>query len=152
MLISQIYKDSPADKYGLKRGDVIVEMDGKPVKDVGHFRNMIALTLPGTDIDLIIIRKGKSQNISVKLSNISEATYDDSIRIDILDKLGIMVQNLTEDEANKLGYDEMEGVLISNVKQGSLAAFLGLRPGMLILEVNKETVKRVSELSKALES
>jgi serine protease Do len=73
VLIAQIYEDSPAQKYGLKRGDVLIQMDGKPVKDVGHFRNMIAMTMPGTDVDLIVIRKGKQKTVKVRLDSISDA-------------------------------------------------------------------------------
>lgn len=151
VLISQIDKESPAEKYGLKRGDVLIEMDGKSVKSVGHFRNMIALTTPGTDIDLKVIRKGREKTVKVELDSIAEAETEDLAKHDIMDRIGITVQNLNEELADQFGYQEMmEGVLISNVQQGSPAAFVGLRPGMLILEVNRESVKKVSELAKAL--
>jgi membrane-associated protease RseP (regulator of RpoE activity) len=65
-------------------------------------------------------------------------------------KIGIAVQNLNEDIATQFGYQESEGVLISNVTPGSPAAFAGLRPGMVIMEANRESVKNVSDLAKAL--
>lgn len=150
VLISQVYEDSPAEKNDLKRGDVLIEMDGKPVKDVGHFRNMIAMTMPGTDIDLTVIRKGKQKTVKVKLGNISEAKTVEPSQNDLMEKIGITVQNLNKDLANQFGYQEIEGVLISGVKPGSPAAFAGLRPGMVILEANRESVQTVSDLVKAL--
>ena len=150
VLISQVYEDSPAEKYDLKRGDVLIQMDGKPVKDVGHFRNMIAMTMPGTDINLTVIRKGKQKTVKVKLGNISEAKTEEPTQNDLMEKIGITVQNLNEDLANQFGYQEIEGVLISGVKPGSPAAFAGLRPGMVILEANRENVQTVSDLVKAL--
>jgi membrane-associated protease RseP (regulator of RpoE activity) len=65
---------------------------------------------------------------------------------EVVEKLGFTVQDLTEELAAQFGYQELEGVLISKVKPGSPAAFAGLRPGMLILEVNRESVTKVSEL------
>ena len=150
VLISQVYKNSPAQKYGLKRGDVLIEMDGKPVKDVGHFRNMIAMTMPKTDIDLTVIRKGKRKDLKVKLGSIDDAKTGDLAQNDIMDKIGIAVQNLNEDLANQFGYREIEGVLISSVKPGSPSAFAGLRPGMVIVEANRESVRNVSDLINAL--
>ncbi|MGD9877995.1 DegQ family serine endoprotease [Desulfococcus sp.] len=152
VLISQVYEDSPAQKHGLERGDVLIQMDGKPVKDVGHFRNMIAMTMPGTKIDLTVIRKGKQKTVKVKLGNLSEAKAEEPTQNDLMEKIGITVQNLNEDLANQFGYQEIEGVLISGVKPGSPAAFAGLRPGMVILEANREGVQTVSDLVNALKA
>ena len=67
-----------------------------------------------------------------------------------MEKLGLTVQNLTEELAKQFGYEELKGILISNVRAGSPAAFVQLRPGMLILEVNRQTVESVSDMVKAL--
>ena len=152
VLISQVYEDSPAQKHGLERGDVLIQMDGKPVKDVGHFRNMIAMTMPGNDIDLTVIRKGKQKTVKVKLGNLSEAKAEEPMQNDLMENIGITVQNLNEDLASQFGYQEIEGVLISGVKPGSPAAFAGLRPGMVILEANREGVQTVSDLVNALKA
>jgi serine protease Do len=115
VLIAQIYEDSPAQKFGLKRGDVLVEMDGKAVKDVGQFRNMIALTMPGTEIDLTVIRKGKHETLNVTLGNIGESEPDELFQSEMIEKLGFKVQNLTQELATQFGYHLEQGVLISNV-------------------------------------
>jgi len=152
VLISQVYDDSPAEKHGLNQGDVLIQMDGMPVKNVGHFRNMIAMTMPGTDIDLTVIRKGKQKTVKVKLGNISEAETEEPTQNDLMEKIGITVQNLNEDLANQFGYQEIEGVLISGVKPGTPAAFAGLRPGMVIIEANQKGVQTVSDLVNALKA
>jgi serine protease Do len=151
VLISQVFEDSPAKKYGIRRGDILIELDGKAINDVAHFRNMIALTLPGTDIKLTVIRKGARKLITVKLGSINDAKTDEPTQNDLMGKIGITVQNLNENLANQFGYEETEGVLISAVDPRSPAAFAGISPGMLILEANRERIQNVSSLIKALE-
>lgn len=112
---------------------------------------MIALTMPGTDIDLKVIRKGKEKVLSVKLGRASEAETSEVSHQEIVEKLGFTVQDLSEELAKQFGYKNLDAVLVSKVKAGSPAAFVGLRPGMLILEVNQKSVKSVAEFFKAME-
>jgi serine protease Do len=97
VIIAQIDEDSPAEKYGLKRGDVLLEMDGKPVKSVGHFRNIIALSIPGTEIELKVIRNGELHSLQVTLGSVSETEGDRLASQDVIEKLGFIVQDLTDE-------------------------------------------------------
>lgn len=151
VIIAQIDEDSPAGKYGLKRGDVLLEMDGKPVKSVGHFRNIIALSIPGTEIDLKIIRNGELQSFQVTLGSLSEVEDERLVSREVIEKIGFLVQELTDDLSAQFGYEGIEGVLISNVQAGSPAAIAGLRPGMLIIEANRTSVSDVAEFNKAFQ-
>ena len=152
VIIAQIDEDSPAEKYGLKRGDVLLEMDSKPVKSVGHFRNIIALSIPGTEIELKVIRNGELHSLQVTLGSVSETEGNSFESQDVIEKLGFIVQDLTDEISAKYGYKNIGGVLISNVQAGSPAALAGLRPGMLIIEVNRSNVSNVAEFDKAFQA
>jgi len=145
VLISDVTKDSAADKAGLRRGDVVVEYDHKPVKDPGHFRNMVALTPPGTKVEIGVIRSGKKKVVTAVLGSLEETRTAAVNEKQLVEKLGFTVQELTEDLARQFGYEGKTGVLISQVAPGTPAQFAGLRPGMLILEVNRKQVKSVRE-------
>ena len=152
VIIAQIEEDSPAEKCGLQRGDVLLEIDGKPVKSVGHFRNIIALSIPGTEIELKAIRNGEPISFQVTLANTSETAGDRLASRDVIEKLGFIIQDLTDEIRSKFGYENIEGVLISNVQAGSPAALAGLRPGMLIIEVNRSNVSNVNDFDKAFQA
>ena len=72
IIVSQVNEDSPAKKAGLRQGDVIIEFRGKPVKEVGRFRNQVALVPPGTREELIILRNGKQKKLSITIGKLSE--------------------------------------------------------------------------------
>ena len=150
VLISDVIEGSPAEKAGLKRGDVVIEFNGKKVTDVSQFRNMVALTPPGTKSDIVVIRDGKKVRIKVVLGNLKKATLAAVSKSELLRKLGFTVQNLTKDLAEQFGYTERKGVLISQVIPGSPAYQAGLEPGMLILEVNRIPVKNTRQFFNAI--
>ena len=147
-LISEVVKDSPADKAGLKQGDIILECNGNPIKSLGGFRNEVSLTPPGTMIKLKINRSGKIMTISIKTGTFSDAMATSS---GVVQKLGIEIEALTDDLRNQLGYSKTEeGIVITKVKPGSIAATAGLRPGFLILAVNHKKIASVNEFNEAM--
>jgi serine protease Do len=156
VLIADVSKNSPAERAGLRRGDVVVEFEGKKVLNVGQFRNMVSLTSPESEAKIVFIRDGKIKESSVKLGTLEDAAFAKVTQTDAMEKLGFTVQDLTEDLAQQFGYKKQEGVLISQVLPGSPAQFAGLRPGMLISEVNKQIVRNTSEfleeLNKSMET
>lgn len=147
-LISEVTKDSPADKANLKQGDIILEYNKLPVKSLQSFRNEISLMNPGTSVNLKINRKGQILNIPVTLGTSNDALASGS---SIIQKLGMEIDNLTPDLSKQLGYTQREeGVVISKIKPGSAAAMAGLRPGFLIQAVNHKKVANVDEFNEAL--
>ncbi len=150
VLIADVMEGSPAQKGGIKRGDVVIEFNGKEVKDVSQFRNMVALTPPGTRVKIVVIRNGKRKELQVVIGNLKEARLAFATRSEILRKLGFSIQNLTKQLAEQFGYTGEKGVLISKVIPGSPADRAGLEPGMLIMEVNRTPVRNTKEFFKAL--
>jgi serine protease Do len=147
-LISEVIKDSPADKAGLKQGDIILEYNKIPIKSLQSFRNEVSLMNPGVTVQLKINRKGQILSIPVTLGTASDNISESG---NLIQKLGMEVDNLTPDLAKQLGMTQKEeGVVITKIKPGSAAAMAGLRPGFLIQAVNHKKVTTVSEFNEAL--
>jgi serine protease Do len=148
-IVADIVADSPAEKSGLQRGDIVTEFDGKPVKDAASLRNMVAMTTPNEPVDARILRNGNEQTMSLTVGKRDEDQIA-ALRGDAEApaELGMSLQNLTPDLAQQLGLDAENGVVISEVHPGSAADRAGLEPGMLILEVNREPVGNVAQFRK----
>lgn len=153
VLISDILKDSPAAKAGLQQGDIILQYNDKPVKNVNKFRNDIAMMSPETPIKLQVFRNDKKQMITVLLGS-----QDGPVATaELVKKLGMALENLQPEKATALGYSsDMAGVVISQVQAGSPAARAGLRPSFVITGVaidwnNQIPVKNTNDLDAALQ-
>jgi len=152
ILIAEVTSDSPAEKAGLQAGDVILELNGKPVSNPGEFRNQVALIAPNTPIQLTINRDGSRKVISVTTGRLPSEEQKSSSPDESLDQLGFSVENLTREQARQFGYKPGEGVLVTDVDPGSAAARAGIQPGNLILEVNREPVKNVDDFNRLAKS
>jgi serine protease Do len=151
ILIAQVNADSPAAKGGLRQGDVILELDGEPVSDVGAFRNRVSLTSPGTAIRLTILRDGKRQELSVAVGTLSEDQVAAAGGTQSAESLGLSVQTLTPQLAEQFEGTPGEGVVVTEVQPGSVAALAGITPGTLILQVNREPVGDAAAFARAVE-
>jgi len=143
VLVAEVEPGSPADKAGLKQGDIIMEYNGKAAKSFQTFRNDIAMMNPGSTVTLKVNRKGQILTVPVTLGARAENKTAPSI---LGQKIGIELDNLTPELAKQLGYTRgEEGVVIMKVKPGSPASMAGLRPGYLILAVNHKKVTNMNE-------
>jgi len=148
VLIAEVIKDSPADKAGIKQGDIILEYNGKIIKSYQTFRNEISLMNPGSSIHLKINRKGQVLTLNLALGTAPDNVNAPGI---IGQKIGIEVEPLTNEHLKQLGYLQgEEGVVITKVKPGSPAAMAGIRPGFLIQAVNHKKVTNLSEYTDVL--
>ncbi len=148
ILIAQVMKDSPAEKAGLKVGDIIIELNGKKIDSVRDLQLKIMKTPPGTEVSLTILRKSKKKVIKVKVGRLPER------KVKVYDKeqgkdLGINIRNLTPEEKARLGLEG--GVRVIAVAPGSLAYYSGLRPGDIIISVNNKSVEDVDEFISMVE-
>lgn len=148
VLITSVAKNSPAEKAGLQTGDIILELNGKPIKSRETFRNQISMMDPNTEAKLMVIRKGKRIPFSVKLGSLSEEAATPAV---VSQKLGIEVENLSAELARQLGYSTTEeGVVITKIKPGSPASLAGLRPGCLIQAINHKKVSNTTDYEEAI--
>jgi len=154
ILISEVQKDSPAEKSGLEQGDVIIKLNGAYLEDVNDLRNKIALIIPKTKAELEIIRDGRVKKIDAVIGEQPadfSKTSEPSNRQNYLEEFGLSFQELTPELSEQLGYQDEKGVLVGDVQQESAAASAGLKPGQLVQEVNKIRVENIQDLNKALE-
>ncbi len=147
VLVNQVVEDSPAEKAGLKHGDIIIEMDGKAVEEYDKFRRDIAKLPPQTEVKLIVIRDGQKETVVVELAE-RQADIAQAETAEL--QLGIKVQNLTEEMAGRLGIEDEKGVVVVEVEQGSDAQRAGIVAGMIIKEVNKEPAENVKQFNRQI--
>jgi serine protease Do len=153
-LLSDVDPDGPAGRSGLQRGDIVLELDGKPITDTREFRLKLAMTKPGTTVRLKVYRDGKERDVSVVLGempskaanrpNSQEGTPGAALQ-------GLSTEDLTPQIARQLGLPEKTyGVVISGIEQGSAAEEAGLRRGDVIQEVNHIPVHNEREFSRVI--
>jgi serine protease Do len=154
VFVPEVMVDSPAAKAGVKAGDVIVEMDGNPVGQAGELQRKIALKEPGKSVELVIIRNGSRKTITAMLEKRPPKEQLEAGRSgasSVVEQLGITVQNLTEESAKQYGYEDLKGVLVTNVEEGSPAAEAGIEPGCLVQEVNRRQVLDVRQFDEEIQ-
>lgn len=152
VLIADVLKDSPAEKAGIKPGDIILEVDGKRVEDNIKFRNTIALMKPGTKVTLTVFRDGVEKKIKVEIGVYPEDEIGKTASVSkIINSLGLSVRDLTPALAKRFGYHFDEGVLIDAVQEGSIAENAGLEAGDLIVSVNRKPVKSAKDFYEQVE-
>ncbi len=149
--VSQVIEDSPAEDAGIKHNDVIVEFEGEPVENANEFRSRVAMLKPGTKVKLVVLRDGKRKPFTIKLAERPSEDKIAAAKSQTIEKMGLTVQNLTDDLAERLGYEGLKGVVVTQVEPGSLAQRAGIEAGMLIMEVNRESVANTKEFDKAVE-
>lgn len=154
ILVSEVQKDSPAFKAGLKQGDVIIKLNDVELEGVNDLRNRVALIIPETKAEIELIRDGKPRKLRVTIgeqpADFGRIAHSGSSK-DFMDKFGFSFQKLTPELAEQFGYSKEEGVLINDVAPDSVAASAGLKQGQLIQEVNKESVKNIKDMKAILE-
>ena len=155
ILVAQVTPGSPAAAAGLRQGDVIIGHQGETVTDVGAFRNRIALTPPGGQARISILRNGQTLEVPVTIGTLTEEALaaSGSSPGQALDAeaLGLKVQTLTPQLAEKFDVAVGEGVVVTTVKPGSVAAQAGIEPGTLILQINQQPVKDAASFKQAIE-
>jgi len=147
-VISHVDKDSPAARSGLKPGDIVTEINGKAVKNANTLRNYMGLVRIGQSVKMKVLRDNKVLILTAKVAE--QDNQKDSIRGEKLHKhlTGTELQNIQP--GSKL-YGRIEGVIISNVENGSPAARTGLRRGDIITSANRKNIKSIAELQSAIE-
>lgn len=150
-LIANVEPETPAAKAGLKEQDVVLEIDGRKVVDDNDFRLRVAERNPGDKVRLKVIRNGEIKNIIVTLTDRPDDRPPQQLSEQETEKLGIKVANLTTERARQYGFEDEEGVIVTDVKQGSSAYRKGVREGDLITSVNREEVTSVRDYDRIMD-
>lgn len=150
VLIAQVLEGSPAEKAGLKQGDIILELNGEKVSKMALFRNQISLTRPGTEVNLTILRDGNKKTVNVTIGTMETDEQGQPVSADKLPKLGMSLQKLSSDLAEQFGYEDANGVLVTGVEAGSRAERAGIKRGDLIEEVNRKPVTEPYQVKKLI--
>lgn len=153
VLVNDVFENEPAARAGLKPGDIIAKVDGRRVETPAGLSRAVAGLPPGTKIELDVIRSGERRTITVDLGERKEDAVVASIpspppQPEV--KLGLSVQDLTQELADKFKIKDQKGVLVNKVDPGSVAQEQGLREGDLIKEVNRQAVASAEEFKSAV--
>ena len=149
-LVSQVTPDGPADKAGIKQGDVIVNFDGKQINDSHDLPRVVASTPVGKTVQIRVLRDGKEIGLRAEIVEMEDEKPVQPRSVGP-QSLGITVQNLTPQIAQKLGLEKAEGIVITAVEPASPAEEALLQPGDVILSVNRNQVKNVDDFEKMIE-
>jgi serine protease Do len=153
-LVASVTDDGPAEKAGIKQGDVILEFDGREVEEMRRLPRMVAETRVGADVEVVIWRKGKRETLQVSLGKLDDATLAAAIgdapepaSEGSNEDLGLTLSSLSPELRERFELaDDVEGVVVIEVDPEGAAADKGVRPGDVIEEVDQEEVSDPSDV------
>ncbi len=150
VLISDVAEKSPAAKGKLKRGDIILRVNGEEMTSTGKLRNTIAALGAGTEVELDIIRDERKKTVAITLGELP----DDFAGQSILQEEDGVLGGLTVSPLNAMTREQLEidknvktGVVVTQVENGSTAANAGLKPGDVILEINRQEIDSIESFA-----
>ena len=156
-IVTSVSAGGPAEKAGIKRGDVITAVNDHPVNDPNSLRNTVASMAPGANAKVTLLRNGSDQNVSVALAELPDRPHDDSEESSSNEgpsgnsRFGLSLQPLSANMAEKYGLEAQDqGLLVARVDPAGSAANAGIREGDLIQEVNRRPVRNVTEFNAAI--
>ncbi len=155
-LVGDVVKGGPAEKAGIRRGDIIIEYDGKKVKDVGNLRNMVAESAVGATVPVTIVREGKEYSLRVVIAKlpaeVAEAAPAEERGDSASEGLaGLSVVELTKEIGRQLGLRKEErGVVVVRVEAGSSSEEAGIRKGDVIQEIDKKKIDGLEEYRRVI--
>jgi serine protease Do len=153
-LVSDVAKDSPAAKAGIMRGDVILEFNGKEVKDVSSLRNMVAQSKSGTEISMKVLRAGKEFMVKIFITELPRETAEitnEQIPSESESKIltGLTVMDLSKEINRQLGFSKGErGVVVVRVEPGSPADEAEMKKGDIIKEIDKREINNLNDYTR----
>jgi serine protease Do len=135
-LVAEVIADSPAEKAGIKRGDIILTFDGHEVDAINDLPRLVAATPAGKEVRLSVFRNGKTIEVTATVGKLQEEREETETAGASSDRLGLNVADVTPEVAQRYGLQAGKGALITGVDPAGPAAASNLHPGDLILEVN----------------
>lgn len=157
-IVTSVSAGGPAERAGVKRGDVITAVNNQPIVDNNSLRNTVAGMAPGSNVTLTVVRNGGNQNIPVALAELPDRPRNDREESSSNgggtsnERYGLSLQVFTADMASRNGLDPNDqGLLVTRVDPAGSAAAAGIRQGDLIQEVNRRPVRSVPDFGAAMQ-
>jgi serine protease Do len=148
-LVNSVEPGGPAERAGIRKYDVIVEVNGEKINDSNDLKFKVADITPGKKVNIKVVREGKEQTFTVTVEELDAP--EAKIQAESSDKdLGFTVREMTPTLARRYGYQTQDGLVITQVKNYSEAERKGLAVGDIILEVNQRKISAVAELQRIL--
>ncbi len=150
-LVSSVVPGSPADKAGIKSGDVIVKFNGKDVSSSSELKNLVGATKPGTQAKLTLHRSKKTMDVDVTIGEATAKTVaaaPSDKTSGTSNELGIVVEKVPSDLAEKMGLKQGEGLMVKHVNDGEPGMRMGIHEGDVVLEVDGKSVSDIGEFNK----
>jgi len=149
-LVSDVTKDGPAEQAGIRSGDVILAFNGKEIRDEHELPAAVAATKPGKKVDIRIVRDGKELTVPVTIAEMEGEPGKRGKPADLSKGLGLTVQDITPELANRLETENSKGVVVTSVEGGSPAEEAGFQEGDVIRQVERQPVPNVAEFGKLM--
>jgi serine protease Do len=149
-LVRSVDRDGPAAAAGIQPGDVIVRYNSKPIADSNELTALVSRSTPGTTVPIDVIRNGQERTVNVRIAPLEQSqTETHQSAADA--GFGMSLQDLTPQFRTQLQLPAgRSGAVVTNVDPGSPAAAAGLRPGDVVLEVNRMPVRSAADVAAAL--
>lgn len=149
-LVSDITEDGPAEKAGIKRGDIIVSFNGKAIKEMDSLPKLVGATEVGKKAKVGIIRDGKPLEVEVVIGELKDEKRQASKKPEVEKDFGLVVQNITPEIAKHLNLKDKRGVIVTDVQPGSPAQEVDVRSGDIIKEISRKPIKNIEDFKEAM--
>jgi len=166
VLVNGVVEDSPAEKAGIEEGDVIISLDNKKIGSIDKLTSLVRKTSPGTEVEIKAIRDGEEKDFQMTIGESSSSSLynlnPEKLRIEknMIEpfkwnfqsglKLGVAIQDLTEQLGDYFGVKKGEGALVTEVVKGSPAEKAGLKAGDIIVDVDNQKITGSDEVRQAI--
>jgi serine protease Do len=149
-LVADVMPNTPAERAGIERGDVIIEFNGRKIEEMNDLPRIVANVSPGSEVPVKLMRKGQERTVRVKVDEMKEERVAAAGSGTIEESLGMTVQELTPEIARNLGMSDTKGIVVTNVEENSPADTAGIQRGDVILEMNQRKIDSLKDYQAAL--